>query len=116
MVPRDDARLHRIGRHRRALTFITLSAVGFFLLDRKDGAAALLAVAVLGGVVLNNVLKIGFRAARPEFAAYEPLLSSADFPSGHSTMAAVVYLTIGALIARLHPEPRIRSSSLCQCW
>ena len=86
------------------LTLITLSAVGFFLLERKDSAAALLAVAVLGGVVLNNVLKIGFGRPRPDLAAYEPFLSSASFPSGHSTMAAVVYLTIGALIARLHPD------------
>ena len=64
------------------LTFITLSAVGFFLLDRKDGAAALLAVAVLGGVVLNNVLKIGSGRPRPDLAAYEPS-SSASFLSGH---------------------------------
>jgi undecaprenyl-diphosphatase len=90
------------------LTLITLSAVGFFLLERKDSAAALLAVAVLGGVVLSNVLKIGFGRPRPDLAAYEPFLSSASFPSGHSTMAAVVYLTIGALIARLHPDPRVK--------
>lgn len=90
------------------LTLITLSAIGFLLLERKDHAAALLLVAVLGGVVLTNVLKIGFGRPRPPFAEYEALLESASFPSGHSTMAAVVYLTIGALIARVRPDPRVR--------
>lgn len=90
------------------LTLITLSAIGFLLLERKDHAAALLLVAVLGGVVLTNVLKIGFGRPRPPHMDYEPLLESASFPSGHSTMAAVVYLTIGALIARMRPDPRVK--------
>lgn len=91
------------------LTLITLSALGFLLLERKRHAAILLAVAVLGGVVLTNVLKIGFDRPRPPLSDYEPLLWTASFPSGHSTMAAVVYLTIGALIARVRPDPRVRA-------
>ena len=35
-------------------------------------------------------------------------IDSASFPSGHSMLSAVVYLTIGALIARVRPNPRVR--------
>lgn len=91
------------------LTLITLSATGFLLLERKGHAAALLLIAVVGGTVLSNVLKLGFGRPRPSFGSIDAILTSASFPSGHSTMAAVVYLTIGALIARMRPDPRVRA-------
>ena len=97
------------------LTLVTLSATGFLLLERKQHAAALLLVSVIGGVIIANALKLTFGRPRPEFSNYEPLLASASFPSSHSMMSAVVYLTIGALIARMRPDPRVRAYVLCLC-
>lgn len=91
------------------LTLITLSATGFLLLERKRHAAALLVVAVIGGTILSNALKLGFGRERPSLGDFDAILTSASFPSGHSTMAAAVYLTIGALIARVRPDPRVRA-------
>lgn len=91
------------------LTFVTLSATGFLVLERKRHAAALLLVSVVGGVILSNVLKLTFARPRPEFSDYEPLIATASFPSAHSMMSAVVYLTIGALIARMRPDLLVRA-------
>jgi undecaprenyl-diphosphatase len=40
------------------------------------------------------------------------IVTSASFPNGHSMLAAVVYLTIGALIARFRPDPRVKIYAL----
>ena len=91
------------------LALVTMSAAGFLLLERKYHAALLLVVAVVGGMLLSGYLKAEFDRARPAFAPYGGSLAvSPSFPSGHSMMAAVVYLTIGALIARMRPDPRVR--------
>lgn len=89
------------------LTLVTLSAVGFLVLERKDHAALLLLISVLGGVLLSNALKLTFARPRPPFADIGPLVTSASFPSGHSMMSAVVYLTIGAIVAHMRPDPRV---------
>lgn len=83
------------------LTLLTLAVVGFALLARRRRLAATVAVAVLGGVVLNNLLKAGIDRARPDLVPHDVLVSSASFPSGHSTMAATVYLTMAALLMQL---------------
>lgn len=89
------------------LTLVTLSAAGFLLLERKRHATVLLLISVLGGVLLSNALKLTFARPRPPFADIAPLITPASFPSGHSMMSAVVYLTIGAIVARLRPDPRV---------
>ncbi len=90
------------------LTLVTLSVTGFLMLERKRHAAALLLVSVIGGVIITNALKLAFARPRPEFSNYEPLIATASFPSAHSMMSAVVYLTLGALIARTRPDPLVR--------
>lgn len=91
------------------LTLVTLSVTGFLMLERKRHAAALLLVSVIGGVIITNALKLAFARPRPEFSNYEPLIATASFPSAHSMMSAVVYLTLGALIARTRPDPLVRA-------
>lgn len=36
-------------------------------------------------------------------------MQSASFPSGHATLSASVYLTLGALLARAHERKRIKA-------
>ena len=90
------------------LIFATLSAVGFLLLEGKWHAALFLLVAVLGGLLLSTLLKAGFDRPRPDLVPHGSIVTSASFPSGHSTLSAVVYLTLGALIARFRPDPRVK--------
>jgi len=89
------------------IAFVLLTAVGYLLLIRKRGAALLMAVAVLGGGTLSTLLKMVFDRARPDIPRLVNGLN-ASFPSGHTTLSAVAYLTIGILLVRVTPEPRLR--------
>jgi undecaprenyl-diphosphatase len=84
------------------LTFLSIAAVGFLVIERKTGAALLLFAAVGGGWLATTLLKWGFDRARPDLVPHGSHVYTASFPSGHAMMSAVTYLTIGALLARMH--------------
>lgn len=84
------------------LTFITVAVVGYELLEHRRWKAATLVVAVLGGVGVSTLLKRLIDRDRPDLVAYAAEVSTASFPSGHSMMAATVYLTLAALLMRFH--------------
>ena len=86
------------------LTFITLAAAGFLALNRKSHAALFVVAAVGGGMLLSTLLKMGFDRPRPDLVPHGALVYTASFPSGHATLSAVVYLTLGALLARVQPR------------
>jgi undecaprenyl-diphosphatase len=83
------------------LTFITLAVAGFLALDGKRHAALFVIAAVGGGMLLSTLLKLGFDRPRPDLVPHGALVYTASFPSGHATVGAVVYLTLGALLARV---------------
>ncbi len=87
------------------LTLLSLIVAGFLVLQRMHKATMLLLVSVGGGVLLSTLLKIGFDRPRPNLVPHGSIVYSASFPSGHAMMAAIVYLTLGALLARIQPEP-----------
>jgi undecaprenyl-diphosphatase len=69
----------------------------------RKRAAALLAISVLGGEVLDQLLKLLFHRPRPEpfFGFREPITYS--FPSGHAITACSFYLVLAAILsARVH--------------
>jgi undecaprenyl-diphosphatase len=86
------------------LTFITLAVAAFLALDRKSHAALFVVAAISGGMLLSTLLKIGFDRPRPDLVPHGAMVYTASFPSGHSMLAAVVYLTLGALLARVQPR------------
>lgn len=90
------------------LVLLTLAAVGFLLLGGKRHAALLVLVAVAGGQALSTLLKLGFDRERPALVPHGIEVYTASFPSGHAMMAAVTYLTLGALLAGVQPSWRIR--------
>ncbi|MGZ8216644.1 phosphatase PAP2 family protein [Methylomagnum sp.] len=90
------------------LLFISLSIAGFLALQRKSHELLLLAVAVSGGLLLGNALKVGFDRPRPDLVPHGDYVTTASFPSGHSMLATVTYLTLGALLARITPDRRTK--------
>ena len=90
------------------LGFLFLATVFYLLLVRKRHLAMLMSAAVLGGEILSNVLKIGFGRPRPELAVHAVRVFSASFPSGHAMLSAVAFLTIGALLTRVHADRRVK--------
>ena len=82
------------------LGLLTAAAVGFLLLTGKRRSALLVALAVGGGMIVSSLLKRGFDRPRPDLVPHETIVYTASFPSGHATVSTVVYLTLGALLAR----------------
>lgn len=91
------------------LVLITLSVIGYLLLDRRYRAALFTALAVTGGQVLSTVLKIGYNRPRPDLVPHESIVYTASFPSGHAMMSAVTYLTLAALLSRVQPRLRLKA-------
>jgi undecaprenyl-diphosphatase len=82
------------------LSLIVAGVAGFLAVSGMRHAAVMVLLSVLSGVGLSNSLKAGFSRARPEFIPQDMIVYTASFPSGHTTLSAVVYLTLGALLCR----------------
>lgn len=82
------------------LAAIALLAGGFLMLRRKWLETALIAAAFAGGLTISQTLKTVFNRERPpeDYRAAEIL--NASFPSGHAMLSAVVFLTLGAMLAQ----------------
>lgn len=87
---------------------IVVSSLGYLLLQHRPRSALFLLVAVVGGVVLGDVLKALYDRPRPEVVPHLVEVLSESFPSGHTTMAAVVYPTLGAMLTRVVSRTRTR--------
>jgi undecaprenyl-diphosphatase len=83
------------------LVFMIASVAGYLLLERRTGMLGFVLVATCGGGLIVNVLKPLFARPRPSVVPHLVPVHSASFPSGHSLLSAVVYLTLGALLARV---------------
>lgn len=92
---RDFTALGGIG----VLVLVTCGVATYLILERKRHAALLLVVATSTGLVISQLAKLGFARPRPDLEPVSTIVMTASFPSGHSTMAAIVYLTCGVLIA-----------------
>jgi undecaprenyl-diphosphatase len=90
------------------LGIILFAVVECLFLARKRAEAWLILGAVLGGVVLNDLLKYSFARPRPDIVAPAVRVFTPGFPSGHATMSAITYLTLGALLARTHSSRSMR--------
>ena len=90
------------------LALILMIVVGYLALERRYDALVLVVVATAGGGLLGEGLKWWFARKRPEIVPHLVNVGSASFPSGHSMLALVTYLTLGALLARFIPHRRSR--------
>jgi undecaprenyl-diphosphatase len=82
------------------LTLATLIAAGALFLARKPHAAWALLVAIALGLVASLLLKELFARPRPELVPHGAIVYTKSFPSGHSMVSALTYLTLAALLAR----------------
>jgi undecaprenyl-diphosphatase len=114
----DDAALRWISQHRSpalepimleitflgtgtvVVTVVAVSAM-FLWLTRHRYSAILLLVSTVGGILLNNLLKLGFGRPRPQIFDWGTEVVSWSFPSGHAMSSTVVYGTVAYLAARL---------------
>lgn len=90
------------------LALVTAAVTSFLLLDGKRGAAVFVLSATVTGAVLSHFLKAYFQRPRPTVVPHLANARFSSFPSGHSLMSAVVYLTLGLLLARLVARQRLK--------
>jgi undecaprenyl-diphosphatase len=90
------------------LTLATFAVAGFFVLRGRRASAVYLLVAVGGGLLLSTLAKEVFARPRPDLVPHGSFVHTASFPSGHSMLAAVTYLTLGVLVARTLPQRRLK--------
>lgn len=91
------------------LTLLTVLAGGFLLITKKYVEALLLLAAVLGATALSEGLKLGYERTRPDLVAHAVETLGSSFPSGHATLSAATYLTIGALLAHAQERRRVKT-------
>ena len=114
----DDAVMHWMGAHQvkgvqTAMLEITSLGTGtvvgmivfiagmFLWLNQHKHSAILLMAATVGGMILDNLLKIGFNRPRPQIFKWGTYAVSSSFPSGHAMSSVIVYGTVAYLAARL---------------
>jgi len=88
--------------------FLTI-VVGYLALESRYDAVVVVVIATAGGGLLGEALKWWFARARPQIVPHLVNVGSASFPSGHSMLALVTYLTLGALLARFVQRRRTRT-------
>ena len=89
------------------ILLVLAASLGYLLLVRKFALAALMVVAEGGGMLLSNLLKTGFDRPRPAIE-HAARVFTASFPSGHATLSAVTFLTLGALLTRVNADREVK--------
>jgi undecaprenyl-diphosphatase len=94
------------------IVLITGTVAGFLALSGTRHAALLMIASVSGGSLLMSFLKQLFARARPDLVEHSARVFTESFPSGHATLSAVTYLTLGALLARVQTRRTLKAYSL----
>lgn len=109
-IPIGPTWLHEVGRDLTALggvmvlTLVTFAVAGYLLIIRKYHAMWLVLITTFGGLAISSILKHLIARDRPALVPHLSQVYTSSFPSGHSMLSAVVYLTLGSLLARLAPN------------
>ena len=83
------------------LTLVVCAVGGFLVLVRRWRTLALVVGSTVGGAMVNGFLKSHFARPRPSVVPHLTHVLTESFPSGHAMLSAIVYLTLGALLAQL---------------
>ncbi len=90
------------------LGLLTLASVAFLCVLRLYQSAAFLAICVALGTAISTVFKMVVARPRPDLVPHGAFVDTASFPSGHSMMSAVVYLTLAVMLARTQKRLAVR--------
>ena len=91
------------------LGLLWFATTSYLLMTGRRTWALWITSAFGGALILDNILKFGFQRPRPDIVPAAARVFSTSFPSGHATVSAAAYLTLGLLLAELNPEPRVKA-------
>lgn len=110
--PAGPAWVEEVGRDATALggntvlTLFALAVFGFLAIHRRWKDAVIVAITVISGVIVSLALKELFDRPRPDLVPHLSHTMTSSFPSGHSMLAAVTYLTLGVMVAEMANSKR----------
>lgn len=81
------------------LILVVVLATVLLLMHGRRLQAVIFAGSVVGAQIVVEGLKAIMERARPDLVPHHDLVYSHSFPSGHSAMTPVVYLTLAAIVA-----------------
>lgn len=90
------------------LTLVALAVCGFLALVHRFRSMLLVAGSALCGAALNTLLKGLFARPRPTVVPHLAEAIAPSFPSGHAMLSAIMYLTLGAMLAQLTTRWRLK--------
>jgi undecaprenyl-diphosphatase len=90
------------------ITLITIIVVGYLIFQKNYFYIFVVLFATIGGTILVLLLKNFFGRERPELVPHLVYAVSFSFPSGHSMMSAVVYLTQASLISKIQKSKSLK--------
>jgi undecaprenyl-diphosphatase len=90
------------------LTLLSMIVLGFLLLEKKKNIALLVFCSIFGGFILNQSMKFAFSLPRPDLVPHGVKVLTSSFPSGHSMLSAITYLTLGGLLARVNRKRHVK--------
>ena len=91
------------------LTLVSVMTVAILAIQRRRLQATIFAATVVFGQALAEAIKLIAGRPRPDIVSHFDLVYSSSFPSGHSTMAPVVYLTLAVILAAGEPRRDVRA-------
>jgi undecaprenyl-diphosphatase len=91
---------------RTVLTLVVVFAVGLLLSFRRHRTAGFVLAAALGGYVLSVGLKLLVGRERPAGGLIQ--VGGNSFPSGHSMLSAIIYLTLALIVSTVILRWRVR--------
>ena len=83
------------------LLLMLIAVIGFMCLHRQFGMALATALTILAGSFVAFLLKYDMNRDRPTVVPHLREVTTSSFPSGHAMLSAIVYLTLGILLAQV---------------
>lgn len=93
------------------LIMIAVIASVFLWITHHRWSVYILMIGMIGGKLLNSLLKAAFDRTRPSVVEWMYEVTSPSFPSGHAMGAFVTYGTVAYLVGRLGSTPRLRRAT-----
>ncbi len=90
------------------LSLMVLGTVVYLAMQKRYLLTAYVMCSAVLGTVLSNLLKASFDRPRPNLIPHDIIVYTSSFPSGHAMMSAVIYLTLGTLLAEAQDKYHVR--------
>jgi len=90
------------------LGMLSLFVVGYLWLKKQHKMAVFVGASVFTGIAINTLLKELITRPRPDIISHGTGAALSSFPSGHTMMSTVVFLTLGALLSLATNDRKIK--------